>query len=161
MINIKNHKKTAEEMAWSGVWEIDIKNNGSINKEVVKNRIMNAALEEIVKSLTGATPNVEIKYLAVGTGTTAITDNDIALATEIFRTPDTALSANATGQVTSQFAVLKTEAVATIEEIGIFGGTSATLTANIGILISRILWHHVKTSSEEISFRRIDTVTRG
>lgn len=158
MINIK---KSAEEMAWSGIWEIDIKSAGTIKKEIVKNRVMNAALEEIVKPLAGATPNIEIKYLAVGTGTTAVTDNDATLATEIFRTPGTSLSANATGQVTSQFVILKTEAVATIEEIGIFGGASATLTANVGILISRILWHHVKTNSEEISFRRIDTVTRG
>jgi hypothetical protein len=148
---------------WDGVFEISIKNKntGSIETEEVHNRIMNASLQEMVKPLTGVAANLEIKYLALGTGTTAVTDNDAALATEIFRTPDTSLSANATGQVTSEFIVLDSEAVATIEEIGIFGGTSATLTANVGICISRILWHHVKTNSEEITFRRIDTVTRG
>jgi hypothetical protein len=148
---------------WNGVFEINIKDKvtGEVKKEEVHNRVMNASLEEMVKPLTGTAANLEIKYLAVGTGTTAVTDNDAALATEIFRTPDISLSANATGQVTSEFVVLDSEAVITIEEIGIFGGTSATLTANVGICISRILWHHVKTSAEEITFRRIDTLTRG
>ena len=148
---------------WDGVFEISIKDKstGAIICEEVRNRLMNASLQELVKPLTGTAANLEIKYLALGTGTTAVTDNDAALATEIFRVADTSLSANATGQVTSEFVVLDSEAVATIEEIGIFGGTSATLTANVGICISRILWHHVKTSTEEITFRRIDTIVRG
>jgi hypothetical protein len=155
--------KSSNLFGWVGEYEIQIKNKetGKIKKQKLKNRLMNAALQEIVKPLTGVAANLEIKYLAVGTGTTAITDNDAALSAEILRTPDTSLSANATGQVTSQFVVLDSEAVATIEEVGIFGGTSATLTANVGILISRILWHHVKTNAEEITFRRVDTVTRG
>jgi hypothetical protein len=155
--------KSSNLFGWIGEYEIRIENKetGKTKKHKVKNRLMNAALQEMVKPLTGVAANLEIKYLAVGTGTTAITDDDVALATEIFRTPDTALSANATGQVTSQFVVLDAEAVTTIEEIGIFGGTSATLTANVGIMLSRILWHHVKTNAEEITFRRVDTVTRG
>jgi hypothetical protein len=148
---------------WDGVFEIKIKNKttGEIKCEEIHNRLMNASLQELVKPLTGTAANLEIKYLALGTGTTAVTDNDATLATEILRVADTLLSANATGQVTSEFVVLDSEAVATIEEIGIFGGTSATLTANVGICISRILWHHVKTNSEEITFRRIDTILRG
>jgi hypothetical protein len=148
---------------WDGVFEIKIKDKitGKIKTEELHNRLMNAALQELVKPLTGTAANLEIKYLALGTGTTAVTDNDTSLATEIFRTPDTSLSANATGQITSEFIVLSSDATATISEIGIFGGTSATLTANVGICISRILWHHVKTSTEEITFRRIDTIVRG
>lgn len=152
-----------EKTFWDGIFEINIRDKitGAVTTEEVHNRLMNASLQELVKPLTGTAANLEIKYLALGTGTTAVTDNDAALATEIFRVADTLLSANATGQVTSEFIVLDTEAVATIEEIGIFGGTSATLTANVGICISRILWHHVKTNSEEITFRRLDTLTRG
>lgn len=152
-----------EKTFWTGLFEISIKdkNTGEIKHEVIHNRLMNASLQELVKPLTGVAANLEIKFLALGTGTTVVTDNDAALATEIFRTPDTSLSANATGQVTSEFVVLDSEAVATIKEIGIFGGTSATLTANVGICMSRTLWHHVKTNTEEITFRRIDTLTRG
>jgi len=152
-----------EVFGWSGKYEIKIKNihTGKVRTKKFHNRLMNAAFQEIVKPLTGTAANIEIKYLALGTGTTAVTDNDAALDTEVFRVADSSLSATATGQVTSEFVVLAPEAVATIEEIGIFCGTSATLTANVGIMMSRILWHHVKTSSEEITFRRIDTVTRG
>ena len=152
-----------EEMSWSGIWEIKIKNTstGKVESQEIRNRLMNVALEEIVKPLIGGTPDMEIKYLALGTGTTAITDNDTALATPLFRVADSTLTANATGQVTSEFIVLDSEAVATIEEIGIFGGASATLTAAVGLMLSRILWHHVKTNSEEITFRRIDKITRG
>ena len=152
-----------EKNKWQGAFEIIIKNKstGEIQKEYIKNRIMNAAIEQIANPLIGGTANIEIKYLSLGTGSTAITDNDTELDTEIFRVADSLLTATATGQVTSQFIVLDDEAVATIEEIGIFGGSSATLTANVGIMISRILWHHVKTDSEEITFRRIDTISRG
>ncbi len=152
-----------EKTLRTGVFEIKIKNidTGEITYEKLKNRIMNAALDQLMKPLTGGTPDVEIKYLALGTGTTAVTDNDSTLDTEIFRVADTTLTANATGQVTSEFPVLATEAVATIEEIGIFAGSSATSTADTGLLLSRILWHHVKTNSEEITFRRIDKTTRG
>ena len=152
-----------EKTLWDGTFEIRIKDKrtGEIKTEKVHNRLMNASLQELVKPLTGVAANLEIKYLALGTGSTAVTDNDAALATEIFRVADTSLSANATGQVTSEFVVLDSEATGNITEIGIFGGSSATLTANVGILISRILWTHTKTSSEEITFRRIDTLTRG
>jgi hypothetical protein len=152
-----------EKTLYDGVFEIKIKDKltGEVKTEEVHNRMMNMALQELVKPLTGTAANLEIKYLALGTGSTAVTDNDAALATEIFRTPDTFLSANATGQVTSEFVVLDSEATGNITEIGIFGGTSATLTANVGICISRILWTHTKTDSEEITFRRIDVLTRG
>jgi len=149
---------------WEGIFEIKIKDRETdkVSFEIAYNRVMNAALQEIVKPLTGTAANLEIKYLALGTGTTAVTDNDAALATEIFRlSANATISATATGQVTSDFVVADADAVATIEEIGIFAGTSATLTANVGICISRILWHHVKINTEEITFRRIDTISRG
>ncbi|MFA5130430.1 MAG: hypothetical protein WC477_05995 [Patescibacteria group bacterium] len=144
-------------IAWTGRFEVYI--NGEY-KETIKNMIMNAALDELVKPLYGGTPNLEIKYLAVGSNTAAVTVNDAALGTETFRCADSSLSATATGQVTSEFLILSTEAVGTIEEIGIFGGTSATLTADVGIMISHIAWHHVKTNTEEITFRRVDTLAR-
>jgi hypothetical protein len=152
-----------ETTLWDGVFEINIKNKstGEVKTEEIHNRLMNIALQELVKPLTGTAANLEIKYLALGTGSTAVTDNDTELDTELFRTTDTSLSATATGQVTSEFVVLDSEATGNITEIGIFGGTSATLTADVGILISRILWTHTKTNSEEITFRRIDTLTRG
>lgn len=140
-----------------GKFEIFI--NGKL-ETVIYNKVMDTVLEQMVKSLQGTSPDLQIKYLALGTSNTAITTSDTQLGAEIFRTPITTQSAGGIGELATDFVVLDTEAVGTIEEIGIFGGTTAGSGANTGTLISRILWHKVKTSSEEISFRRTDKVVR-
>ena len=48
------------------------------------------------------------------------------------------------------------ESSVTIQEIGIFAGSSATATKDSGILVSRILWAYSKTGSEELNFTRSD-----
>jgi len=147
-----------EQSKWSGTYDIYI--NGKLH-ETLHNTIMNYALDELVKSLQGITPNLQVKYLALGTANTAITNTDTLLGNEIFRTPISLQTKTSTGEVTTDFVVLKAEAVATIEEIGIFVGTSANASLNTGTLISRILWHHIKTDTEEINFKRIDRMVRG
>lgn len=135
-----------------------------INKkyyETVKNRLMDTVLTQMIGLYKGDTADLEIFYLALGTGDTAVTDTDTTLDTEIFRTPITTQTDVATGEILTSFSVLDTEAVATIKEIGIFGGSTATASANTGTLISRILWTKVKTNSEEIEFRRTDKISRG
>ena len=154
----------SEESNWVGKWAIRVIDSETrkIKEEtVVKNRLMNAALDEMIKVLQGQSTDMEIKYLALGTGNTAITDTDTTLDTEIFRTADQSLTKTDTGELTSLFIVLDSEAVAAIEEIGVFGGTTATATADTGTLISRILWSRNKTATEEIQFTRIDTIGRG
>jgi hypothetical protein len=98
--------------------------------------------------------------MALGTGNTAITNTDTTLDTEIFRTPITLQEDVTTGEIVTTFTVLDSEAVGSLEEIGIFGGSTATASADTGTLISRILWSKVKTNSEEIEFRRTDKVVR-
>jgi hypothetical protein len=66
-----------------------------------------------------------------------------------------------TAELTSLAIILEAEAIGTIEEIGIFAGSTATVSADSGILVSRILWHRVKTSNDEIQFTRIDKIVRG
>ena len=153
-----------EQAGWVGKWAIkviDSKTRKVKEETVIKNRLMNTALDEMAKVLLGQSTDMEIKYLALGTGSTAITDTDTTLATEIFRTADQSLTDTGTGEVTSLFIVLDSEAVAAIEEIGVFGGTTATASADSGTLISRILWSRNKTNSEEIQFTRVDTIGRG
>jgi len=144
---------------WQGRFEIYI--NGQL-EAVIDNRVMDAALDKLINSLTGVDPDLEIKYLALGTDNTAVTDSDTTLGTEIFRTaPTTGPSNTDTGEVTSEFVVLDSEAVATIEEIGIFAGSTATAAADSGTLVSRILWNKVKTNTMEINFKRVDKIIRG
>jgi hypothetical protein len=104
---------------------------------------------------------MELKYLAVGTDNTPITDSDTKLGNEIFRTQFTSSSVTGTAELTSLAIILEAEAIGTIEEIGIFAGSTATVSADSGILVSRILWHRVKTSNDEIQFTRIDKIVRG
>ena len=152
-----------EQSTHMGFWQIKVidKNTQTETTDTVKNRIMNNTLDELLKVLQGSATNLQIKYLALGTGSTAVTDSDTTLDTEIFRTPVTTSTKTGTGQLTTLFVVLDSEAVASITEIGIFGGSSATSSANSGTLISRILWSRNKTASEEIQFTRIDTIGRG
>jgi hypothetical protein len=138
----------------------DIYINGKYS-ETVKNRIMDAVLEKLVGVYKGDAPDLEMLYLALGTDNTAVTDSDLTLGNEIFRTPISSQSDTATGEILTEFIVLDSEAVGNIEEIGIFAGSTATASADTGTLVSRILWSKVKSSSEEITFRRTDKISRG
>lgn len=154
-----------EEIGITGKWHIEVKNtqtNEIIYREVIKNRLMNNTLNELMKVYIGTTTNLQIKYCAVGTSAAAVTDTQTQLVAESFRTaPTTATVSTGTGQVTTIFNILDTEALIIIEEIGIFCGSSATASLNTGTLMSRILWHYDKTvSNVEIQLTRIDSVVR-
>lgn len=151
-----------EQLGVLGYFDIYIKNirTGKVEKVTLHNRIMDAYLVELTKLARGLTPDMEFLYLGVGTGTTAITNTDSTLATEIFRCQFVDVSKTATGEVTSTAVILAAEAVAEIQEIGIFAGSTATASANTGLLVSRALWYRNKTNLEEIQFVRKDIYTR-
>jgi len=149
-------------LGWSGSFVIKSTNlkTGEVTENTVKNRITNTALQAIINILDNVDPDLDIKYLAIGTDNTPLNDNDTQLGNEIFRTQFLTSNNSATGQFTTTFAVLDNEAVGQWEEIGIFCGNSATSTANTGTLLSRILFSRNKSNLEEIDISRIDTVTR-
>lgn len=145
-----------------GYYQIKVIRDGKvISDDVVKNRIMDTVLTQLIASMKGVSPDLEIEYLALGDSDTPVTDSDTQLGNEIFRTAYATRTDGITGELKHNFVVLDNEAVGTIKEIGIFGGSTATATANSGTLISRILWSRVKTSSEEIQFIRTDKIARG
>lgn len=149
---------------WIGDFEIKCRNKdtGEIAEHLIKNRITNAALNQLAEVLMGIAPDMQIKWLALGTGSTPPSDSDTQLVSEIFRAqPVSNPARTGTGQVECEFVVLDSEAVGHIREVGIFGGSSATDQPNSGVLISRILWNKEKTSSEEITVKRLDRVVRG
>lgn len=133
--------------------------NSSSGVEVIKNMITDAGLAAMAKALTGD-PDIEIKYLALGTSDAAVTGAETQLGAEIFRTAITDISRSGS-VVTSTFYVLSGEGIGQIEEIGIFVGSTASDTANSGTLLSRVLWSHEKTMDEEITITRVDTIGRG
>jgi hypothetical protein len=151
-------------MQWQGIWKIKVidKNTQKVLEETeIKNRIMNAALDELLKVLEGDVPDMNIAYMALGTSNTPLANTQTQLGAEIFRTQPISQNKTGVGELTTVFTVLDSEAVDQIEEIGIFGGSTATASADTGLMISRILWSRNKTANEEIQFSRIDRLVRG
>ena len=135
--------------------------DGTERTETIKNAITDVAINQLIGTLLGDAPDLEIKYLAIGTGSAPINNADTQLGTEIFRTPPTtAPTETANNEVTTIFTVLDSEAVANWKEIGIFVGASATSTANTGTMLSRILYDEEKTALEEVEITRIDRIVR-
>lgn len=92
-------------------------------------------------SLTG--DEFTITHLALGTGSTAVTASDTALATEIARVSVTTKRIG-TSSFESKFIVPPSSAVGNIKELGIFAdGTSS---AGSGTLLSRLLINKQKTA---------------
>lgn len=152
------------KIKWMGQFEIVVKQNGKVIKtEVVKNRVMNGALNALANAFLDVDPDLDINYLAVGTSSAALTDSQTGLTTEVFRTaPSVVPTLTGTGEVATEFIVLDTEAQVAIRELGIFGGSTCTTAAGTGTLISRVLWTYDKTVTNiELAVRRTDTLDRG
>ena len=149
-----------DKYGWQGIVIAQVKKNGKIIEEkTIYNRVMNLALDEFIKVLYD-NPDMNIEYLALGTDNTAVADNQTKLVAEIFRCAYVSRTKTATGELTTVFVVNDSEAVATLEEIGIFCGSTASATVDTGTMSSRILWHRAKTANEEIQFTRIDRIVR-
>jgi len=136
--------------------------DGIIKEEIVHNRLMDSAINAEIDILRGIAPDQEIKYIAIGTGTTPIANDQTQLANEVFRAvPSNPPTRTTTGEVTTEFIILETEAQVEITEIGIFCGSAATVTPNSGNMLSRVLWSFDKRSNVELSVTRVDRVVRG
>lgn len=154
------------KIKWNGFYLILIKNNnnGEIKKEIIKNEITNNAKDEIIKPLYGDTPDMEIKELAIGDGTSTPAATNTILDNEVYRISDTTVPARTgIGENTTEFVLRGTEFTGQINEIGIFAGSGALpwgagAGKDTGLLISRVLWSHDMLASEEIYFQRIDEV---
>lgn len=99
----------------------------------------------------GLATDLQIKYVAVGTSSTAPAASDTQLGAEAFRKALTSSSSPATGQGTFTLYLAPGDAVSVgIQEVGWFAGAGASATVNSGVLIARGLYAHTKLSSESI-----------
>jgi|LSQX01.2.fsa_nt_gb hypothetical protein len=127
--------------------------------DIIENKITDSALEALAQALITSPTTTQIKYLALGNNSAAVTGAETKLGSEFFRTALTDISR--TGNVvTTTFYVLSGEGLGQIEEIGIFCGSTATETKDSGLLLSRILWSREKTFDEELTVTREDTIGR-
>lgn len=143
------------------VGKYEIFENGKKIKEF-NNLITNLLLDEMISILAGYVPNIDIRYLAIGTDNTAVAITDTLLGTEYYRSFYIArgLTAPPTyGEVVIDFYITSGEGNTTIEELGVFCGNNANDSADTGILISHVLWNYTKTSAVELLIRYTVTLS--
>lgn len=145
------------ELGWLGDFEIITDDE----RFTIKNRITNAGLNLLRDALNGEATNCEIKYIALGTSSATVSDTDTQLGSEIFRAQFITTTKPDIGQLEKTVIILDNEAVAPIEEIGIFAGATASSATNSGIMISRVLYSRNKTNLESIQIVRRDSIQRG
>jgi hypothetical protein len=145
--------KYKESIHIDGVYKFHSITNG-IKKQIDEkhNTIMTDVFYRIVRAFLGYSFNAYyyISYCAIGSDNTAVTASDTTLGAEEFRTPYVAITNPTTSSVDVTFYITTTEFSGTIEEIGIFGGGTATDTADTGNLISHALWSYSKSVTEEL-----------
>ncbi len=149
---------------WLGKFFIKIVDTDTqeVKEEIeIKNTIMSGALDQLFKPLYGATPDIEVRYIALGTSTATVLTTQTQLGSEIFRVAYATRTTASDWKNTTNFVVLDNEANVIIREIGVFGGSTASATTNSGTMISRILWTYDKTASNiELQIQRTDQLQR-
>jgi hypothetical protein len=153
-------------LAWTGQWEIIIKDmSGNIihRTGLRPNLITDAGLNMFRDFLSGAIADGEIKYVALGSGSTAPANGQTQLVAEEFRKLVTSQTNQATaGELETILFVADSEAnTFKTEEIGWFAGAAAAADPDTGIMIARVLYSRQKTNLESWTVRRIDAVARG
>lgn len=153
-------------MGWLGEWEVVITDtDGDILERtgIRPNLIMDAGLNLFRDLLSGAITDGEIKYLALGSGTTSTDIGQTQLSSEQFR-KQVSFQANdpiTPGKLITDVFVFDTEANGfRCEEIGWFAGSGATGSAGSGVMIARVLYSRQKNNLESWTIRRVDTIGR-
>lgn len=101
-----------------------------------------------------------LKYIAIGTSTTPPSDGDQKLGAEVLRKQVSSLTnGTSAGELIASIYIGAGDAVGiTIEEVGAFGDSSASGTANTGVLIARALWHHADKAPTESIITQLDII---
>lgn len=106
--------------------------------------------------------NPKLLYVAIGSSSTAPTGGDTKLGNEVFRKLATSYTnGGSAGELLVDLYLTPSDAVgANIQEVGVFGGSTATSAANTGVLLARGLFvHNPKTSLESITLHLDLTLT--
>lgn len=148
-----------EGLKFKGHWTIEIREQGKVVRTIdIDNQLTNLYKQSVLNQLNGASfDDLEIKYLAVGTGDTPASASDTQLEDEQFRQIPTTKQLFADYEQTI-WVIPTNLGNFTYKEIGVFAG-NATSTADSGMLLSRINVNIEKTSSMEVTFIRRDYVT--
>ena len=164
-----NKANIYETTGWVG--KVVIISNGK--KRTIYNRIMNNALNEIIKALYNPNANIELSHVAIGDDDSANVDTRETLFNEIYRVPVISKLKVGTGEIESRALLLDTEppslsGACTNKEVGFFCGSGSQdwndgTGKDTGLMLSRIIISPAesKTNTEQISFTRSDEFVRG
>ncbi|MBN2545685.1 MAG: hypothetical protein JXB50_07810 [Spirochaetes bacterium] len=142
--------------------------------KIIKNRIMDNALDEMIKGFYSVwNTNMLLRHIAFGDDNTANTNTMTKLVNEIYRVPIIYKARSGTGAIICR-AILKdtqpedTAGIATIREIGLYAGTGSFdwlegSGKDFGLLLSRVVLNPVedKIASEEIQVTWEYQIERG
>lgn len=115
-----------------------------------KNMVVTTGKRSIAAGLAGDSNKGYASYCAVGTSTVAPALTDTQLAAEIARK---LISVRATNGNTAVFTTYfgTSEANGTLREAGLFGESTASGTANSGVLIARVAINRTKSSADTLT----------
>ncbi len=141
----------------------DKSNNNKTEIRIIKNRIMDDALDELIKSFYyPPNSNMFFKHIAFGDDNSVNTNNMQHLVNEIYRVPIIVRTRTGVGTLQARAILKDTQpedysGIVTIKEIGLFAGSTSYdwlegAGKDYGLLISRIVLNPVenKIGSEEI-----------
>jgi hypothetical protein len=154
--------KSIETCKIDGVYNFySIKNGKKKQIDEKHNLVMTDVHYRIARAFLGYSLSLyyEIKYCAIGTDNTAVTATDSVLGAEVFRMPYVAIDNALTTTVNASFYITTTDYVGSIEEVGIFGGSTASGTVDTGYLLSHVLWSYTKSGSEELLIEYVITLS--
>lgn len=150
-----------EQVGWHGRIRVIARDlDGRVEVDEFDNLITNAGKNMVRDFLDGTITDGAVKYVELGSGTTAPAVGQTALVTPQFRKLVTQQTLPGTGQVRTVVYIAPGEATGfTIQEIGWFAGAAATATTGSGIMIARVLYTRAKTQLESLQIERTDTFT--
>ncbi len=124
------------------------------------NEIKTCWINAVRDALKGSVTDLEIKYLAWGSSSTANSAAQTTLVAEFGRKQVTTQTDGSDGVlVTTTYMAPYEGTGTTIEEIGWFAGASATASADSGILVARVLYSRAKTELESLQIERQDAIS--
>lgn len=154
-----------ELAGWLGQWEVIVKDKRGkvVERTGLKpNLIVDSGLNMLRDVLNGVVTDGEIKYVALGSGSTAPANAQAQLVSEQFRKLVTSQANTVNvGELETILYVSELEGNSFMtEEIGWFAGATASATVNTGVMVARVLYSRQKNDLETWSIVRLDTVGR-
>ncbi len=129
--------------------------DGTIKSQARHNMVMDAGRNLLRDGLHGNAPDLKIKWMSIGNGSTANATGMTQLVSEQMRKQPLRITDDSVtpGKLTCTFYIAPAEATSdqfTIEELGFHAGEAATESANTGVLFGRVLYHRAKSNQESI-----------